>query len=117
MTQATSPIAIRLIRLLLAHGDYVAAFLPPHELEHVDRGAEYMTLVNECKSNRKDREGWKNRIRGIQCDGRSMGQCSQAIAEAIHVFGRIDIMLCCKFEGEFVAWLASHMRTLCDNVG
>ncbi|CAN8095448.1 unnamed protein product [Discula destructiva] len=98
LTQATSPLATRLIRLLLAHGDYVVACLPPQEIEHVDRGAEFKTLINECKSNRKDREGWKDRIRGIRCDGRSMGQCSAAIAEAVHVFGRIDILLCCKFE-------------------
>lgn len=27
-----------------------------------------------------------------------MGQCGAAIAEAVQVFGRIDILLCCKFE-------------------
>ncbi|KAJ0117070.1 short chain dehydrogenase/reductase [Diaporthe amygdali] len=95
---ALSPLAIRLIRLLLAHGDYVVACLPPHEIEHEDRSAEFRELINECKSNRRDREGWKDRIRGIRCDGRSMGQCSAAIAEAVQVFGRVDILLCCKFE-------------------
>ncbi|KAL2290604.1 hypothetical protein FJTKL_15644 [Diaporthe vaccinii] len=98
LTQALSPLAIRLIRLLLAHGDYVVACLPPHEIEHEDRSAEFRELINECKSNRRDREGWKDRIRGIRCDGRSMGQCSAAIAEAVQVFGRVDILLCCKFE-------------------
>lgn len=98
LTQALSPLAIRLIRLLLAHGDYVVACLPPHEIEHEDRSAEFRELINECKSSRRDREGWKDRIRGIRCDGRSMGQCSAAIAEAVQVFGRVDILLCCKFE-------------------
>ncbi|POS71924.1 short chain dehydrogenase/reductase [Diaporthe helianthi] len=88
----------RLIRLLLAHGDYVVACLPPHEIEHEERSAEFRELINECKSSRRDREGWKDRIRGIRCDGRSMGQCSAAIAEAVQVFGRVDILLCCKFE-------------------
>jgi hypothetical protein len=63
-------LAVRLIRLLLAHGDLVAAGLPQSEIADEDRSAEYRDLINECKSNRKDREGWKDRIRGIRCDGR-----------------------------------------------
>jgi len=57
---------------LLAHGDYVAAGLPPSEIGDEDRSAEFRELIKECdpKSNRKDREGWKGRIRGIRCDGR-----------------------------------------------
>ncbi|OIW29573.1 NAD(P)-binding protein [Coniochaeta ligniaria NRRL 30616] len=98
LTSSLSPLSIRLMRLLLAHGDYVVACLPPHEIEHDDRSAEFRELINECKSARKDREGWKDRIRGIRCDGRVMGQCGAAIAEAVQVFGRIDILLCCKFE-------------------
>ncbi|KAL8400629.1 hypothetical protein RB594_000868 [Gaeumannomyces avenae] len=98
LTQSLSPLAIRLVRLLLAHGDYVVACLPPHEVENEERSAEFRELINECKSNRRDREGWKDRIRGIRCDGRVMGQCGAAVAEAVQVFGRIDILLCCKFE-------------------
>ncbi|KLU89940.1 hypothetical protein MAPG_08907 [Magnaporthiopsis poae ATCC 64411] len=98
LTQSLSPLAIRLIRLLLAHGDYVVACLPPHEVENEERSAEFRELINECKSSRRDREGWKDRIRGIRCDGRIMGQCGAAVAEAVQVFGRIDILLCCKFE-------------------
>ncbi|RFN55454.1 hypothetical protein FIE12Z_329 [Fusarium flagelliforme] len=96
LTSALSPLAVRLIRLLLAHGDYVVACLPPYEIDHEDRSAEFRELVNECKSSRKDREGWKDRIRGIRCDGAAMGSCGAAVAEAVQVFGRIDILLCCK---------------------
>jgi NAD(P)-dependent dehydrogenase (short-subunit alcohol dehydrogenase family) len=99
LTAALSPLAVRLIRPLLAHGDYVVACLPPHEIEHPDRSAEFRELINECKSSRRDREGWKDRIRGIRCDGRTMGSCGAAVAEAVQVFGRIDILLCCKSEG------------------
>ena len=99
LTAALSPLAVRLIRRLLAHGDYVVACLPPHEFEDRDRSAEFSALVNECKSSRRDRDGWKDRIRGIHCDGRSMGGCGAAVAEAVHLFGRIDILLCCKSEG------------------
>jgi NAD(P)-dependent dehydrogenase (short-subunit alcohol dehydrogenase family) len=88
-----------LIRLLLAHGDYVAAGLPPAEIEDEERSSEFRELINECKSGKKDREGWNNRIRGIRCDGRVMGQCGAAVAEAVEVFGRIDILLCCASEG------------------
>ncbi|KAK0727972.1 transport protein Trs120 or TRAPPC9 TRAPP II complex subunit-domain-containing protein [Lasiosphaeria miniovina] len=98
LTSSLSPLCIRLIRLLLGHGDYVVACLPPQELENDERSAEFRELVNECKSNRKDREGWKDRIRGIRCDGRVMGACGAAVAEAVQVFGRIDILLCCKYE-------------------
>lgn len=98
MTSALSPLIVRLIRLLLAHGDYVAAGLPPHEIEDEDRSAEFRDLINECKSGKKDRDGWKDRIRGIRCDGRIMGQCGAALAEAVEVFGRIDILLCCTSE-------------------
>jgi len=98
LTSALSPLAVRLVKLLLAHGDYVAAGLPPGEIEDDDRSAEFRELINECKSGRKDREGWKDRIRGIRCDGRIMGQCGAAVAEAVEVFGRIDILLCCTSE-------------------
>lgn len=100
MTSALSPLIVRLIRLLLAHGDYVAAGLPPAEIEDEHRSAEFRELINECKSDRRDRDGWKDRIRGIRCDGRVMGQCGAAIAEAVETFGRIDILLCCTSAGQ-----------------
>ena len=99
LTAALSPLAVRLMRMLLAHGDYVVACLPPHEIEHEERSAEFKELIAECKSSRRDREGWKDRIRGVRCDGRVMSSCGAAVAEAVQVFGRIDILLCCKSEG------------------
>lgn len=68
LTSAFNPTAIRLMRLLLSHGDYVAAGLPGAVEE--ERSEEFKELIAECKSERKDREGWKDRIRGIRCDGR-----------------------------------------------
>lgn len=99
LTASLSPLAVRLIRRLLSHGDYVVACLPPHEIDDEDRSAEFRNLIAECKSSRKDREGWKDRIRGIRCDGR-MSSCGAAVAEALQVFGRIDILLCCQSEGK-----------------
>ncbi|KAH8652440.1 hypothetical protein BX600DRAFT_441315 [Xylariales sp. PMI_506] len=98
VTSSLSPLAVRLIRKLLDHGDYVVACLPPLELEHEDRNAEFRELISECKSNRKDREGWITRIRPIRCDGRHMGHCTAAVAQAKEFTGRIDILLCCTSE-------------------
>ncbi|TEA22785.1 Oxidoreductase BOA17 [Colletotrichum sidae] len=98
LTTALSPLIIRLVRLLLAHGDYVVACLPPSEIDDDARSAEFRDLVNECRSSRKDREGWKDRFRGIRCDGRVPAQCGAAVAEAVAVFGRVDILLCCRSE-------------------
>ncbi|PTB69541.1 short chain dehydrogenase/reductase family protein [Trichoderma citrinoviride] len=98
LTASLSPLAVRLIRQLLSHGDNVAACFPPLEIEHEERSAEFRELINECTSGRKDREGWKERIRGIRCDGRTMSGCGAAVAEAVDVFGRIDILLCCRSE-------------------
>lgn len=98
LTAALSPLAVRLIRQLLSLGDSVVACLPPHEIEHDERGAEFRELIDECKSARKDRDGWKDRIRGIRCDGR-MSSCGAAVAEAVQLFGSIDVLLCCRSEG------------------
>lgn len=108
LTASLSPLAVRLIRQLLTHGDCVAACLPPLEIEHEERSAEFRELINECTSSRSDREGWKDRIRGIRCDGRTMSGCGAAIAEAVDVFGRIDILLCCKSEGKLIHHLATR---------
>lgn len=98
ITAALSPLAVRLIRQLLSHGDYVVACLPPQEIDDEQRSAEFRELITECKSNRRDREGWKDRIRGVRCDG-NMSSCISAVAEAVQVFGRVDILLCCRSEG------------------
>jgi NAD(P)-dependent dehydrogenase (short-subunit alcohol dehydrogenase family) len=113
ISSALSPLAVRLIRQLLAHGDYVVACLPPSEIDHDERSAEFRELVEECKSLRRDREGWKDRVRGIRCDGRHMSACAAAVAEAVEVFGRIDILLCCNSEAVVgtVEELASNQTT------
>lgn len=105
---------MRLIRLLLAHGDYVAAGLPPTEMKDDARSAEFRDLINECKSGKKDLEGWHHRIRGIRCDGRSMSSAQAALAEAVETFGRIDILLCNRSEAVVgtVEELASSPATL-----
>lgn len=95
ITDALNPLAVRLIRLLLAHGDHIAAGLPPSGLEDEERATEFKELIAECKS----KEGWIGRIRGIRCDGRKIPDCQTAIAEAQQLTGRIDILLLSTSEG------------------
>ncbi|RKF64995.1 putative short chain dehydrogenase reductase family protein [Erysiphe neolycopersici] len=101
LTSGLSPISIRLIRKLLGHGEYIAVGLRPIEIDSKDEDIsnEYWELVNECQSEKRQAEGWKDRFRGIRCEGRAMSQCGAAIAETIQVYGRIDILLCCTSEG------------------
>lgn len=40
-----------------------------------------------------------------------MGLCQAAIAEAVEVFGRVDILFCCTSEGEHVLYFT--MSTIC----
>ncbi|OBT99128.1 hypothetical protein VE01_02501 [Pseudogymnoascus verrucosus] len=94
LTSSLSPLSVRLIRLLLAHGDYVAAGLPPTELSDPARSAAFRALINECKSPRRTTQGWSHRIRGIRCDGRLVSSAQAALAEAVETFGRVDILLC-----------------------
>ncbi|KAF1990176.1 NAD(P)-binding protein [Aulographum hederae CBS 113979] len=41
---------------------------------------------------------WKDRVKVVGLDGRNIGQCQAAVAEAVHAFGKIDIMLGCSSE-------------------
>ncbi|KAL6875456.1 Trs120 domain-containing protein [Trichoderma longibrachiatum] len=47
LTASLSPLAVRLIRQLLSHGDNVAACFPPLEIEHEERSAEFRELIND----------------------------------------------------------------------
>lgn len=100
LTSAFSPLAVRLIKALLDHGDCIAVGLILQEAEDdEDRSREFRDLISECMSEERKGDEWKSRIRGIRCDGRAPGHCGAAIAEAIQVFGHIDILLCCTSEG------------------
>lgn len=36
----------------------------------------------------------------MRCIYRNMALCQAAVAEAVHVFGKVDILFCCASEGE-----------------
>ncbi|KAF6241325.1 hypothetical protein HO173_000035 [Letharia columbiana] len=78
ITACTSPIGIAIARQVLSHGDNVIAGLNPRHLAegHGDggeeegdaqRGEEFREFWRECEE-----EGWKERCKGVELDGRSL---------------------------------------------
>ncbi|KAF2810731.1 short chain dehydrogenase/reductase family protein-like protein [Mytilinidion resinicola] len=111
ITTGTSPIAIALARQVLEHGDYVVAGVLPIEFEkHEGRSEEFRAFLEDVKRT----ERWRERLRVVGLDGRSVGQCQAAIAEAIEAFGRVDVLLGCTSEAVVgtVEELAQSSRTI-----
>ncbi|CAF9905729.1 hypothetical protein IMSHALPRED_003950 [Imshaugia aleurites] len=119
ITACTSPIGIAIARQALSHGDNVIAGLNPRHLadahgeggeeaEDTRRGDEFREFWREC-----EKEGWKERCKGVELDGSVMGQCQAAVAEAVESFGKLDILLCCSSEALVgtVEELAASPRT------
>ncbi|KAL8888246.1 MAG: hypothetical protein Q9205_002960 [Flavoplaca limonia] len=95
LSSGASPIAIALSRQLLAHGDVVAFGVQASDTLDTSAGrAADFTLfwTQEVLVN----EGWKDRAKLVRLDGRKMGQCQAAVAEAITLFRRLDILFCCS---------------------
>lgn len=111
LTAANSPVGISLSRYLLDHGDYIVAGVLPVEFEKdEDRSADFRDFLEEVRR----QETWRGRLRVVALDVKIMGQCQSAIAEAVHNFGRIDILFCCSSETVVgtVEELAQNPRTL-----
>ncbi|KAF2180302.1 NAD(P)-binding protein [Zopfia rhizophila CBS 207.26] len=90
ITTGTSPTAIALARQALDHGDYVVAGVLPTEFEKREGQSEdFRSLLEDVKKT----ERWRERLRVVGLDGRIVGQCQAAIAEAVEAFGRIDVLL------------------------
>ncbi|KAF1967400.1 short chain dehydrogenase/reductase family protein-like protein [Bimuria novae-zelandiae CBS 107.79] len=90
LTIGSSPIAIALARQVLDHGDYVVAGVVPQEFEkRVGQSEDFRAFLEDVKHN----ERWRERLRVVGLDGRVVGQCQAAIAEAVEAFGRVDVLL------------------------
>lgn len=106
LTNGTSPIKIALARQALEHGDYVLAGVPPsyyereREVELAQGDGEQQTGFQAFLEEVRGRERWRERLRVVGLDGRVMGQCQAAVAEAVEAFGRVDVLLGCTGEGE-----------------
>ncbi|OCL08522.1 NAD(P)-binding protein [Glonium stellatum] len=111
LTTGTSPIAIALARQVLEHGDYIVAGVLPLEFEkNNERSEEFREFLEEVKRT----ERWRERLRVVGLDGRIVGQCQAAIAEAVEAFGRVDVLLGCTSEAVIgtVEELAQSSRSL-----
>lgn len=110
ITCANSPVGISLSRHLLAHGDYITAGVHAVEFEkQTERTSDFRAFLEEVGNT----DAWRARLRVVGLDIRIMGQCQSAIAEAVHSFGRIDILFCCTSECVVgsVEELAQNART------
>ncbi|RKF65387.1 putative short chain dehydrogenase reductase family protein [Golovinomyces cichoracearum] len=101
LTSGLSALSVRLTRELLEHGNLVVVALRPFDFDQEgdhELSREFRELIAECQTGKKLDEGWNDRLLCIHCEGRAIGQCGAAIAEAVHFFERIDILLCCTLE-------------------
>ncbi|KAI9864623.1 MAG: hypothetical protein M1813_003112 [Trichoglossum hirsutum] len=91
ITSASSPLPIRLTRHVLGHGDFVAAGVHGHVLEHDNNQSRaFRELQGDM-----EQAGYGHRLKVIKLDVRNMGECQSAVAEATEAFGKIDILVNC----------------------
>ncbi|KAJ5127669.1 hypothetical protein N7448_008448 [Penicillium atrosanguineum] len=94
ITAGDSPIGISVARQVLAHGDCALLGLAHSILERDERRRTgFDAFLAEIEEHRD--EGWKQRTKTVPLDIRMMGECQAVVAEAVAVFGRVDILLCC----------------------
>ncbi|KAJ5203903.1 uncharacterized protein N7498_004782 [Penicillium cinerascens] len=94
ITAGDSPIGISVARQVLAHGDYALLGLAHSVMEHDERRRNgFNAFLAEIEEHRD--EGWNQRMKAVPLDIRMMGECQAVVAEAVAVFGRVDILLCC----------------------
>ncbi|KAL8728842.1 MAG: hypothetical protein Q9181_005206 [Wetmoreana brouardii] len=96
-TSGSSPIGIALSRQLLAHGDSVVFGVKPSAItgRNSNRPGDFTAFWNEEVL---VKEGWKSRARVVGLDASSVGQCQAAVAEAVAVFRKLDVLFCCSSE-------------------
>lgn len=112
VTCANSPIGASLCRQLLAHGDSIVAGLLPAHMNEGHNG-DFQDLIDDISSNDQG-ERQQAKIKLIELDIRVMSQCQAAVAEAVQVFGHVDILFCCSSECVVgtVEELSQNQRTL-----
>ncbi|RKF83232.1 putative short chain dehydrogenase reductase family protein [Golovinomyces cichoracearum] len=118
LTSGLSALSVRLTRELLEHGNLVVVALRPIDFDQEgdhELSREFRELIAECQTGKKLDEGWNDRLLCIHCEGRAIGQCGAAIAEAVHFFERIDILLCCTLEGVPISHFQQPRSYSCDD--
>ncbi|EXJ72466.1 uncharacterized protein A1O5_04970 [Cladophialophora psammophila CBS 110553] len=111
LTSGDSPVGISLARQVLDHGDYVVSGIIQAEFESDGaRSQEFKRFLSQVGRT----PGMKERLKVVALDIRAVGQCQAAVAEAVHTFGKIDILFCCTSEAVVgtVEELSANSRTL-----
>ncbi|KAL2426600.1 hypothetical protein ABEF95_010510 [Exophiala dermatitidis] len=111
ITSGDSPVGISLSRQILDHGDYVVSGINQSEFESDSpRSQQFKRFLSEVVRE----NGWKDRMKIVPLDIRIVYQCQAAVAEAVHTFKKIDILLCCTSEAVVgtVEELSTSQRTL-----
>ncbi|EXJ87579.1 hypothetical protein A1O3_04539 [Capronia epimyces CBS 606.96] len=110
ITSGDSPIGISVSRQVLDHGDYVVSGIIHSEFESDSpRSQQYKRFLSEVAGE----HGWKDRMKIVPLDIRTVYQCQAAVAESVHAFKKIDILFCCSSEAVVgtVEELAANQRT------
>ncbi|KAI9762834.1 MAG: hypothetical protein M4579_000187 [Chaenotheca gracillima] len=93
LTTGTSPLSLELTRQLHSHGDFIAIAVGAEEYENSGgRIEDLKSLLAELGDDAR------TRIKILNVDLRSAGQCQAAVAETIKAWGKIDILLSCTSE-------------------
>ncbi|KAF2002567.1 short chain dehydrogenase/reductase family protein-like protein [Amniculicola lignicola CBS 123094] len=111
ITTGSSPISIALAKQVLDHGDYVVSGVMPLEFERREgQSDDFRIFLEDVKKT----ERWRERLRVVGLDGRIVGQCQAAVAEAVEAFGRVDVLLGSTSEAVIgaVEEMAQSSRTL-----
>ncbi|EED19298.1 short chain dehydrogenase/reductase family protein [Talaromyces stipitatus ATCC 10500] len=113
ISSGDSPIGLSVARQVLAHGDcVVSGVVPSNIVRDENRRTYFEDFLAEVE--RDEDHGWKDRFRTFLLDIRKMGECQAAVAEAVNLFGRLDIVLCCTSQAIVgsVEELSASPRTL-----
>lgn len=95
LSSADTPVGISLLRRILAHGDFLVAGIDHQAFESDSYKAKGFKEVLTEIGHYPARKDWQARLKVVALDLRSQAQCQAAVATALHLFGKLDILFCC----------------------
>lgn len=95
VSSADTPVGISLLRRILAHGDFLVAGIDQAAFEiNAPKAKGFKEVVTEI-ANYPSRKDWQSRLKVVALDLRSAAQCQAALATAVSIWGKVDILFCC----------------------
>lgn len=95
VTSADTPVGISLLRRVLDHGDFLVAGIDGAAFESNARKSKGFKEVLTEIAHYPSRKDWQNRLKVVYLDLRSAAQCQSAVATAISLWGKCDILFSC----------------------